>query len=219
MRPEDFRRECAKLGITSFKDASVYADPGEMDWIAGVLGGLRIEGNSADTPASPVTYSHIRIDVGVTGRYFRGIGKIAFHYLLTQMPHLSGSEPAFAPFREMLLTDGVPDNYSPYVQESRTPILFDVQQGARLVYWGHLLCLDVDYMRIRAMVQLFIGPELLPSTFLVDIGPNPSRLHFDQVRGHFFRYFPDGRARGCDGDIEPVYGVRFRQVSPGSRVV
>jgi hypothetical protein len=106
--------------------------------------------------------------------YFRGIVKIAFHGALKLLPHLSGAEREFDRTRQWARFGVRPA--APFWNLVRQPIVAELGNGVMLRDWGHLIAVEADYGRVLARMQFFVGPQALPRTWVVDLGPNPSLL-------------------------------------------
>jgi len=76
--------------------------------------------------------------------------------------------------------------------------------------WGHLIGVDATYMGFRAKVQLFAGPENRSTVFTVQLGKNPSPIHYSDTYGDFFAYYPPEQRDDFDGEVSEL-GVVARR--------
>jgi hypothetical protein len=58
-----------------------------------------------------------------------------------------------------------------------------------------------DYTGFRAEVQLFAGPENCSLLYTAQIGKNPSPIHYSEVYGDFFVYYPIEERGEFDGEV------------------
>src|SRR6266436_1262809 len=216
MTPEQFK-ECVrdlatKRGIKRFKMADFSAGPEEMEWVESLMSGLTFERRTDWTSSTvgPIVYGPARIKFTVTSRYFRCIAKIGFHYFLTKMPNFRGDESCFDDAREFIANEGDIDKCKPFVNYNLQPLAWQLRDGQRLSTWGHILCVETDYMQLRAKVQLFAGPEARPAVYTVQLGRNPSRIDYNEAYGNFFAYYPKEEREEFDGEVSELIGTRRR---------
>ncbi len=91
---------------------------------------------------------------------------------------------------------------------SKKQIAYQLQQGARLAAWGHVLCAEADYLNLTAKVQLFVGPEFLAPVYTVRLGKSPSLVHYSEACADFFAYYPPGQHGEYDGEVSDLFRIR-----------
>ena len=124
----------------------------------------------------------------VTTAYFRALAKIGFHYALTHIRTIAGSEPEFRALREFVRHgNGEPHQF--LHQLDKTP----TTNGPP----GHVLTALATPESVIVSMQFFIGCEVsLPQWSLVI--PNPTVLVITQKAAHYYPYevAEDGSLRG-----------------------
>ena len=210
MTPEQFKKRVMDLGVKKFKTADFSAGQEEMQWVESLMNALTFERKTdwAHSTVGPIVYGPARIKFTVTSRYFRCIAKIGFHYFLTKVPHFRGDESCFTNLREFITNEGDIDKCKPFVNYNQQPLAWQLRNGQRLNAWGHILCVETDYMQLRAQVQLFAGPEAQPHVYTVLLGRNPSLIDYSEACGDFFAYYPKEERGEFDGEVSELIGTR-----------
>jgi hypothetical protein len=210
MTPEQFKKQVADLGAKRFKTADFSAGPEEMAWVESLMNALTYERRTEwkHSTLGPIVYGPARIKFTVTSRYFRCVAKIGFHYFLTKKPNFRGDESCFGDLREFIVNEGDIDKCKPFINYNQQPLAWQLRNGQRLNTWGHILCVETDYMQLRAKVQLFAGPEAQPHVYTVLLGRNPSLIDYSEAYGDFFAYFPKPERGEFDGEVSELIGTR-----------
>ena len=73
--------------------------------------------------------------------------------------------------------------------------------------WGHLVCVECDYLSLRAKLQLFAGPNTKPFAYTVQLGRNPARIVYNETHGNFFAYYPKVARGEFDGEVSEIIHV------------
>ena len=206
MTPPEFRAAFDRTGIKWFKKGVVYAGPEEQEWVESLIATLKFETKTTWTkPQGPVTYGPSVVKFEVTSRYFRAIAKIGFHYFLTKMPQFRGDEACFRDIRNFIITDSCPvDKCRNFVSYNGQHVAWQLNNGGRLTAWGHFLVAEMDYLTLKAKVELFAGPGKRPLTYVVRLGRNPSLLDYRDGHADFFEYFPKEQRGVFDGRVSPL---------------
>jgi hypothetical protein len=209
MTPEQFRQRFDALGIKRFKCANAFAGREEIPWVESLIDTVPYEGKTAwSQPTSPaITYGPLTIKFTVTSRYFRCIAKIGFHYFLTKMTQFRGDEKCFADIRHFITNESNVDECRRFVMYTQSHLARRLDAGYRLTNWGHILCAEVDYLNLRAKVQLFVGPEMKSLVHTVQLGHNPSLIVYSEAYGNFFAYHPKEERAEFDGEVSELVGV------------
>ena len=200
MTPEQFKQRVDALPVKKFKNCDISARREEAPWVESLVQhGLKCESSPQWTPSAlgPIMYGPTRVKFAVGARYFRCIAKIGFHYFLTKMPQFRGDESCFADIRNFIISDGSLEDCGRFIAYGQNP-LRDFQ---RLKYWGHLLLAEVDYLHLRARVQLFAGPGSGTRVYNVALGKNPSLIDYKQSFGDFFGYYPKEERDEFEGEV------------------
>jgi hypothetical protein len=158
-------------------------------------------------PTGPTIYGPHTIKFTVTDRYFRAIAKIGFHYFLTKFPRFRGDEPYFADIRNFIIKDSPLDEVPGFVTYSRELFVYQLRAGDRLNAWGHFISAESNYKDFRAKVQLFVGPETRPLVYTIQLGKNPSSIHYSEAYGDFFGYYPAEQRGEFDGELSELGAV------------
>jgi hypothetical protein len=209
MTPEQFRRKFDELGIRHFKEANTFADKEEIPWVSTLLETLKYERKTewSERGPGPITYGPLDIQFTVNNRYFRDIAKIGFHYFLTKMSRFRGDEACFADIRKFITSECSIEECAQFVGYSKNQIAYQLQRGARLSAWGHILCAEADYFNLTAKIQLFVGPEFLAPVYSVRLGRNPSAVHYSEVYADFFAYYPETQRGKVDGEVSELFRI------------
>lgn len=203
MTPDQFKARFDALGIKRFKTADISAGAEEIEWVESLFEKIKFDSRTEWTlPAiGPITYGPIRIRFTVTSRYFRCIAKIGFHYFLTRMPRFRGDEGCFANIRKFIIEDCKLEDCRRFVTFVPNQIIPLLQTGKRSDEWGHFVGVETDYLNLRAKVQLFAGPRSPQNVYTVQLGKNPSRIHFAESFGDLFVYYRKDERGEFDGEV------------------
>jgi hypothetical protein len=205
MTAEQLRKKVNDLGFKFFKHPDISAAPEEIQWVESLFDGFKIEAKAQWVqPTGPIMYGPFTIKFTVTDRYFRAIAKIGFHYFLTKFPRFRGDESCFSGIRNFIMTECPLDAIGRFVTTSQEQFAYQLRAGDRLSVWGHLLAVESDYTGFRAKVQLFVGPQSRSIVHAVNIGKNPSPIHYSEAYGDFFAYFPIEKRGEFDGDVSEL---------------
>jgi hypothetical protein len=208
MTKEEFQKRVIATGVKLFKHVELSAAPEEIPWVESLFEGFTMKGKAEWVqPAGPIIYGPHTIKFTVTDRYFRAIAKIGFHYFLTKFRRFRGDEPCFADIRNFIIKDCSLDEVPRFVTYSREPFVYQLRAGDRLSAWGHLISTESNYTDFRAKVQLFVGPETRPLVYTVQLGKNPSPIHYSEAYGDFFAYYPADERHEYDGEISELGAV------------
>ncbi len=208
MTAEEFHKKVNALGFKFFKHAYISAAPEEIAWMESLFEGFNVERKTEWTlPTGPTVYGPSAIKFRVNARYFRAIAKIGFHYFLTKFPRFRGDEPCFSDLRNFIIKGCPIDECERFVTYSRHQFAYQLRAGGRLKVWGHLVCVEADYIGFRAKVQLFAGPENPSIVYTVQLGKNRSPIHYSEVHGDFFAYYPKEERGEFDGEVSELVGV------------
>jgi len=143
--------------------------------------------------------------ITVNDAYFRAIAKIAFHYFLKHFTRFTGFEKEFEEIKEFIMAGYGANNL---VKEMPGSFVAGLNSGLTTDKWGHLIAVDKNENSIRAMLQFFIGPRLVPDRYYqVHIGSNPERIIFPEAIGHQFVYFDKIDKRGYRGRVDPLFTI------------
>ena len=185
-------RELVKLfeaNEVRFPVAILYwkAAPGDEDRIKAMLAdwGPTVEltrGKPGPVPGAKIFRGEVTLG------YFRALAKIGFHYALTHIPTIAGSEPEFRALREFVRHGtGEPSQFLHRLDKTPTT------SGPP----GHVLTALAMPESVTVNMQFFIGCEVsLPRWALVI--PNPTVLVTTQKVAHYYPYVvaEDGSLRG-----------------------
>jgi hypothetical protein len=122
----------------------------------------------------------------MTERYVRAIAKIGFHSFLKFFPQFSGLEAEFDEIKRFIYKG---EAKRQMVERTDEPFLRDLQQGARILNWCHLVTAEYGQMGIVARIQFFVGPKVRPFVWTVLIDPKPR--NDAGATGAAFVYFDD----------------------------
>ena len=215
MTPGQFRAKFDALGIKRFRHGHFFAPPEEMEWVESLLENLKYEGKTewSQPISGPIVYGPSDIKFRVTSRYFRCIAKIGFHYFLTKMTQFRGDEECFADIRHFIMNESTIEECNRFVTYAKGQLAWQLQAGAGLRSWGHFVCVESDYFRFRAKVQLFAGPTSRPPVYTIQLGKNPSTIHYTEAFGDFFTYYPMQERRDFDGEVSELSVISTRFIS------
>ncbi|MDO8434752.1 MAG: hypothetical protein Q7S58_20335 [Candidatus Binatus sp.] len=146
----------------------------------------------------------------LTPTYFRAIAKIGFHAFLHFYPNFTGFEPEFDAIKRFIYKG---EELNRYVYANSDPIV----RAADIEAPAHAVACDWNQYSLEARIQLFAGlesgmqvvagtaggPEIATRqgdlVWVVQLGPNPFRLVFEDRRGVVLRYFKQ-REGGFHGE-------------------
>jgi hypothetical protein len=154
----------------------------------------------------------------LTPIYFRAIAKIGFHAFLHFYPHLTGFEAGFDAIKRFIYKGDEPNRYV-FASSELLLNAEDLQAPA------HAVACDWNQRSLEARIQLFAGlesrmqivagtaggPEITTRqgdlVWAVRLGPNPSRLVFEDRRGVVLSYFKQ-RGAGFHGETAELRSGR-----------
>lgn len=152
--------------------------------------------------------------ITVDPKYFRAVAKIAFHYFLANYVGFYGNEPCFEALRQFIrYGQGDTDDF---VRQKHGNLVAELNQGYRPKYYGHFLIGAIEERFILVCVQLFIGCDINPQYYEVNLGNNPRQIVVPVERfGHFYSYFePEVRLQYA-GTIQKLFASSHIQVVHG----
>ncbi len=197
---EKYKELAKRLGVERFKEARVIAPESATEWIEHLLTGLTVDSRMPLERCPERGKIDTSTIVTVTSNYFRALVKIGFHYFLTQMRGLSGSEATFADVRSFI-QEGAISDAERFVSFTSRQISSEIGKGYRPQNWGHLLATGVNYYWLLAKLQFFLGPEYLAPVYLINLGKNPSTVLYREAHSHAFIYYENGPEQGYDGYV------------------
>lgn len=137
----------------------------------------------------------------ITHKYTRGIAKIAFHYLLAHAGNIfSGNESVFDDVKRYIKTG---EGFVGRIALIQLPI---VAESDRLAYYAHVVKVAVGYDEIVARVQLFVGPDVQPPSWVVRLAKNPAYVYTGSF-GHAFVLNGDTEGDGHQGEITKLTSI------------
>ncbi|HEV2314715.1 MAG TPA: hypothetical protein VGR94_05375 [Candidatus Acidoferrales bacterium] len=154
----------------------------------------------------------------ISAQYLRAIAKIAFHFFLRYFTQFSGLEDEFEDIKQFIYT-GVAKRL--IVSPLQEPFVRDLQGGARMNRWGHLLSAECSYSGIEARLQFFAGPQVQPIVWRCSIGKNPARIIYKQAVGYAYLYFEDvgGEYQGERVELTPIGRIAIAPTPPRLRLI
>lgn len=206
MTPDQFKAKFDSLGISRFKTADISAGEEEIEWVESLFQKIKFE-NRTDwaLPAKgPITYGPIRIRFVVNSRYFRCIAKIGFHYFLTRIPRFRGDEDCFADLRRFIIEDCKLEDCKRFVTFTPNEFIPLLRAAMHPDEWGHFVGVETDYLSLRAKIQLFVGPRSPLPVYTVQLGTNPSRVHYAEAIADLLAFYPKERRREFDGEVRSL---------------
>jgi hypothetical protein len=144
----------------------------------------------------------------VTGRYYRAIAKIGFHYFLTQFPKYTGQEPIFSDIRNFIIEDSkelVPARINRFIGVRPYPLALPMSDPRiRPNGWvGHLICAEIREGVCFAHYEPFISPEGRLRARTIYLGRDDSAREF-AVQAHLHKYFEHGKQGRFSGEAQSV---------------
>ena len=204
--PELLLEHLRERGLEAAKPRYIVAGEDEIPWMEELLRAVGAEGPKnwkypdAQSQRLPLTAT-----VRVTSAYFRAVAKVTFHYTLAMFPDLTGMEPHFAAIKEFIWAGG---DVERFVRQRSQGFVENFRRGYRPTHWMHMLAVNRTPNEIVAHAQFFAGPFLLPPSYEVSIGRNPSRIiSRAEWRAHQFVILDPGASPGPIGkmvDAQPA---------------
>jgi hypothetical protein len=189
-------------GLQCSKLAAVFCKGSELRaihiFLTKVHGSFRAMFHDLEGPSERVV-SPAQAVIGISHLYARAIAKIGFHYVLRFCPHLTGREPEFE--RIVRYIGRGEGSWKDILVFPDRQFAYQIANGARPRVWGH--CFGAEFPpggNIVSRVQFFVGPDYLPPSWGVRIGPNPSLVDPRQGIGHHAYYYKV-KTDGHDGRI------------------
>ena len=134
------------------------------------------------TKEEPVTIQFVIDELQV-----RAVCKIAFHYFLKFWGCLyTGAEEEFAPIRRFIMGELPETDWRRFATHTKDGM--QVMGGVPAGY-GHLFALGRDERQIQARLMFFVGPDVRPWTWRVNLGRPPGKIISTDLIGHYLRYF------------------------------
>lgn len=131
----------------------------------------------------------------LTGRYFRAIAKIAFHYYLAFSQRAKGCESGFDQIKNYILKGGA--NY--FVRPIITDGLYCITQ------WQHQISALEKDNEVFGYVCLFNGPHFHGNRFEIKIGRLPYRLKLPTYEYyHIYKYDNIKKSKSSNGEAIQV---------------
>lgn len=202
--PDQLRKAISDKGIAKIQTAYAFAEDKEIPWIQNLLRGM---GEISEwTEEKVITVNNPVATIQVTSAYFRAIAKCVFHYFLTVVPEVLGSEPQFEPLRDFIIKGGDIDRF--FQQETR-PVIAYPHPHLRPSSYGHVVVAEWEEGRIWGRCQFFIGPDYEPRVNRIKIADHANQLDVERLKvrghkGHFFAYFPGGHRGRFDGEVSEL---------------
>jgi hypothetical protein len=203
--PSQLKAEFEKLGITFAKEARILAPESEIPRIESLLAGMKHEG-SIEWQRSPEKGTIYGVTMAnVTGKYFRALAKIAFHYFLKQTNRFRGDEDAFADIRQFITHGG---DYTQFVKSDLNQIVWQGPDGYGPANYVHFIAARVNEKRIWSHLQFFLRGDYEAPVHTINLGVNPSSVIYDETYGHSFEYYESREQDGYDGVMKEATAVR-----------
>jgi RNA polymerase subunit RPABC4/transcription elongation factor Spt4 len=214
--PAHLQQAMANRKFNNISEIQVFASPEEKscieDLVEGAFGG-KVNWRSGNQQATVTDPTATFI---VTDSYFRAIAKCGFHYFLTTVSGIHGSENPFALLREFITVGGDPDKF---VTQEQTPlIVFPTPSIAypgahcRPKWYGHVIVTEWQNGNIQCRIQFFLGPHHKdPPVFRVKIAEGADCLNGTGWEGHHFSYFCEGKQGRYHGEVSEVIGPRHER--------
>jgi len=179
-------------------------NPLRIETIAAIKALATASEGASITSAGQMEPGHrVRVEttLPITHRYTRGIAKIAFHYLLAHAGNIfSGHESVFDDVKRYIKTG---EGFVGRIALMRQPI---VAESDRLAYYAHVVQVTVGYDQIVARVQLFVGPDVQPPSWVVRLANNPAYVYTGSL-GHAFVLNGDAEGDGHQGEMSGLWSI------------
>lgn len=181
---------------------AVFADPPDLERMQTLVSAIDPKGKVSWKDRSE---ERARVDIigraAVTGKYFRAIAKIGFHYFLKMCDRYTGHESIFQPIKGFIMAGG---DWRPHVRWYKGSLAANVNRQVRPNTYLHLLVAEKLYTVIRAKTQFFVGPDIQPFIYEVHLADNPERIIADEQWANGYVYFEKKNSQGFDGVMEPM---------------
>jgi len=213
---EQLRAAYQQLGIDEPVEVSIMCGPEEMTWVEGLIKETWPAATFGEARVPATSYQGAVGTVILTERYFRAIGKIGFHYFLTQFPEFRGHEPAFSEIHRYIFEGGGGVNRAnQFIGLRQHPLLAEMMPpGARPDGWcAHVLCAEISAGQCLAHVQMFISEDWPAPAYTVRLGC--ISIHRESnASGHAYVYFEDGPKGQFSGEARRLETMRAGFLAP-----
>jgi hypothetical protein len=155
------------------------------------------------TPGATVS-SGVVTEINLTSRYFRAIAKIAFHYFLTQFPHINGADVCFDEIRRFIISDqSTLDDAKKLIGRRAAPLLGNMRDGSQPDGWvAHILTAEMSGNEYLGHVQMFVSRDYPSQAYTVTLASGQRSIVTGT--GHGYRYFPDEQRGRYIGEARPL---------------
>ncbi len=201
--PEQLHAAFDQLGaVQPFQDVRFFCSPEEEDWVKALLKETWPAATVGADALGSTSYQGAVGTLVLTNRYFRAVGKIGFHYFLSQFPEYTGHEPMFSDIRQFILdeTSGV-DRANAFIGKREhallTPMLIP---GVRPNRWrAHILCAETRPSECVTYVQTFVTEDWPAPIYAVRLAQSGGIVDC-RATGHLYKYYGDGPVGNFAGD-------------------
>jgi hypothetical protein len=206
--PEALRAVLTERGLLDHvRPIHAFAAEDEIDWMRDLM---RAFGGQPTPDWTTLDFQGQRIEVvvqmKVTDAHFRAVAKIAFHYVLSIFPDLTGAEQEFSPIRDFIWAGGNADRF---VRQRRAQFIANFGR-ARPTHWMHILAVTRYYGGIIVNAQFFAGRRSLPPPYEIAIGRDPRRIFSrPDRRAHMFVILDPRAPAGVVGRMEDAEPTNY----------
>jgi hypothetical protein len=212
MNANALQRKLEQQGIAAGDVSHAYwhVDEEHADIFTSTIKEVFPDSHHDEYPPTPAGSNQVpvRIACRFTGKYYRAIAKVAFHYFLSQSRcGFTGHEDYFAPVRKFMMEGG---DHKPFFESQKLTIPLPIGRvpggGAMLsARWMHMLCCSESPATVVVAVYTIFGPKRLPSPHNVTLLHRPSSLYLPQhkyAHGYFYGNPALGDTR--EAFVEPI---------------
>jgi len=204
---EDIKPLLEVFNGRKLKVVAVFADPSEYERMEIILSMIDSKLKISWPEKAPKGGQRIDFIAAsrLTDKYYRAIAKIGFHYFIKMSEQFTGHEDMFNPIKNFIMDGG---DWRSCVYSHEGNLVFDVNRRVRPKNFLHLLVAEKTYMTIQARMQLFLGTNVQPPIYTVQLARNPERVWSpDKAWGHSYVYFDNKDSEGYDGAMESLTTV------------
>lgn len=201
MSPQFLREQIVALRLQAPLEVRLVYDPPTEPWAVDLFKALWPDQPLPDTTVGATGFKGGLVQFQTTSRYFRAIGKIGFHYFLTQFPEFTGHETTFDEVRGFIVDDTKelpPARINRFIGIHQCPIA-----PASTGFVGHLLAAETDNGQCLAHFEAFVTPSGRMQPFRVFLGYAPTERP-SILRSHFYRYFESGKIGRFSGSATRI---------------
>jgi len=208
MSAEELRKIVSLLNMKGDLESRISYDPVTEQWAQELIKEAWPSVSFSEGVVGATNFQGGIAKFQVTGRYYRAIAKIGFHYFLTQFPKYTGLEAIFSDIRSFIIedTEGLfPDRVNQFIGVRPHPLAIAMSDPKIIPngWVGHLICAEIRDGVCLAHYEPFISPEGRLRARTIYLGRDDAGGE-SAIQAHLHRYFEHGKQGRFSGEALSV---------------